>query len=89
MFDFIEEALHQVPFFIAVPIHFPRIFIIRFRRDGVRCLLSRNPMPNAFWAVGFVTNNMASRKIKPLKQIDRWNGIIDVPPREKKSEGIP
>ncbi|MNB95280.1 hypothetical protein D3C75_424480 [compost metagenome] len=54
-------------FFVAKPIDFPWVLTIRFRRDGVGCLLSCNPIPNPFGAISFVAKNMTSCNIKLLK----------------------
>ena len=87
-FEFIEETLNQMTFFISVEIAEPRLDHIAFGWDRIRCSLLCDVSANGLCSVCFIAQNVAARNIHFRKQINGGTGIKDVSAGKQKVDGI-
>ena len=87
-FEFIEETLNQMTFFISVEITEPRLNHIAFGWDRIRRSLLCDVSANGICSVCFITQNVASGNFHFRKQIDGDTGIKDVSAGKQKVDGI-
>ena len=87
-FEFIEETLNQMTFFISVEIAEPRLDHIAFGWDRIRCSLLRNVGANGLCSICFIAQNVASGNIHFRNQIDGGAGIKDVSTGKQKMNRI-
>lgn len=87
-FEFIEETLNQMTFFISVEIAEPRLDHIAFGWDRIRCSLLCDVSANGLCSVCFIAQNVAARNIHFRKQIDGGAGIKDVSTGKQKMNRI-
>ena len=87
-FEFIEETLNQMMFFISVEITEPRLEHIAFGWDRIRCSLLCDVGANGLCSVCFITQNVASGNFHFRKQINGGTGIKDVTAGKQKTDRI-
>ena len=87
-FEFIEETLNQMMFFISVEITEPRLEHIAFGWDRIRCSLLCDVGANGLCSVCFITQNVASGNFHFRKQINGGTGIKDVSAGKQKTDRI-
>ena len=87
-FEFIEETLNQMTFFISVEITKPRLDHIAFGWDRIRCSLLCDVGANGLCSVCFITQNVASGNFHFRKQINGGTGIKDVSAGKQKMDRI-
>ena len=71
----LEERLNQMPFFVSIPIHRPRISCITLWWNGICGFLRINICPDGFRSVGLITKDVTSLDIDLAEQ---GNGVYRI-----------
>ena len=78
MFEFVEKALYEMPFFVKPPVAFALIDPVGFGRDGMPGVLIFNIDQKFIRIIPAIPQNHASGNVKMRKHIYCHAAIVDV-----------